>query len=261
MALYASMAPLLVLLLVFVLSGIITSDELPHYGQAREVLSHNLSRNFLNLLALGPQLDTSPRPGTRDFGEAGTDDNAIPFWLEGGIPHIRVTVGTPPQVVELTVDTGNGFTWVHGKTFTPNHSSTWRPNDQEAIFSYLDSTGCSAKVGLEQITLAGQTLSNVLMGVSDQVLESSSGSSDCPQFSSGILGLDRSSAVLKAFLGQGRSNLSNVFSFAFKDDSTGEGDNLFSLGGFAGLNPSDIVWLPHREERKRIILSVFEYRI
>lgn len=89
------------------------------------------------------------------------------------------------------------------------------------------------------------------MGVSDQVSESTSASSNCSQFSSGILGLDRSSSVLKAFLAQRPSNLSNVFSFAFKDDSTGNGENLFSLGGYAGLNTSDIVWVPHRGGKER----------
>jgi hypothetical protein len=84
------------------------------------------------------------------------------------------------------------------------------------------------------------------MGVSDQVLGSTSASSNCLQFSSGVWGLDRSSSVLKAFLAQRPPNLGNVVSFAFKDDSTGNGENLFSLGGYAGLSTSVIVWLPHR---------------
>jgi hypothetical protein len=90
------------------------------------------------------------------------------------------------------------------------------------------------KARFELIMLIGHTLSNVLIGVSES--------------SSGILGLDRSSAVLKTFLEQRPSYLSNIFSFAFKDDSTADGENLFSLGRYA---PSDIMRLPHRGGKEK----------
>lgn len=87
-----------------------TSDGLQHYDYASEVSSHHMSRKFLNSLAPGPQSDASPRPETKHISETGTQDGAIPFWLEDGIPHIRVAVGTPPQLADLSVDTGSGFT-------------------------------------------------------------------------------------------------------------------------------------------------------
>jgi hypothetical protein len=38
-------------------------------------------------------------------------DGAIPFLFENGIPHISVTVGTPPQRVDLRINIGRLFTY------------------------------------------------------------------------------------------------------------------------------------------------------
>src|SRR6266496_5174383 len=41
-------------------------------------------------------------------------EGAVPFWFEGNRPHIHLWVGSPPQRVTVTLDTGSGYTWVHG---------------------------------------------------------------------------------------------------------------------------------------------------
>ena len=97
------------------------------------------------------------------------------------------------------------------------------------------------------MSISGQTLEDVLLGVSDgSPSGDSSDKLNCSGFRRGILGLDRSSDVLKAFLTHRPANASNVFSFAFRDTVSGRGDNLFSLGGYAGLDPKRIFWMPHR---------------
>jgi hypothetical protein len=60
---------------------------------------------------------------------------------------------------------------------------------------------------------------------------------------SGIHRLDWSSDLLKPF-SQSQGNLSSIFSFSFKDKENNEGENWFSLGGYAGLDPAEIHWVP-----------------
>jgi hypothetical protein len=66
----------------------------------------------------------------------------------------------------------------------------------------------------------------------------------------GILGLDKSSLLLDAFE-KVKGNLSSVFTLAFADSlAEGGGENWFSLGGYAGLDPKDIIWMPHVVDTK-----------
>jgi hypothetical protein len=64
-----------------------------------------------------------------------------------------------------------------------------------------------------------------------------------------VLGLDRTSSVLRAYLEQQPEAL-NIFSFAYEDQETGEGENLFSLGGYAGLDPTEIIWMDNKPNNK-----------
>src|SRR5271154_5742468 len=101
-------------------------------------------------------------------------DGTVPFWLIGNVPHVLATIGTPPQIIELAIDTGSGFTWFHdeesGKslTFIRNCSSTWTDSDTRVTFTYLDQQTCSTAAGFDFINLSGKTVGPVWMGISDE---------------------------------------------------------------------------------------------
>jgi hypothetical protein len=57
------------------------------------------------------------------------------------------------------------------------------------------------------------------------------------------MGLDKTSDFLKAFIVQQDPATPTIFSFAYAGDEAGTGENLFSLGGYAGLDPTEIIWI------------------
>jgi len=195
-----------------------------------DVLSRQLQNNS-NTLPPGDLKEWLPRK-----------DGTVPFWLIGNAPHILATIGTPPQVVEVLIDTGSRFTWFHGEesgkslTFIRNCSSTWTDNNTVMTVTYLDQSTCSAATGFDFIDVSGEALGPVWMGISDESQEKGT------LFGSGNLGLNRDSDVLKAYLDVNHSKSLNVFSFVFGEEATGNPQNLFSLGGYAGLDPTAIVW-------------------
>jgi Eukaryotic aspartyl protease len=241
----ASLTDFLAYLLILIVSFASVSCGTPTKGSnlARDITDYFLVRHTLNSLRTN---STDLRQGNekRDLTRRTETEGAVPFWLQNEIPHIIVEVGNPPQSTELSIDTGSHLTWIQGaveQTFKPRLSSTWRPKNQTTFIEYLDGMSCSVSIGYDDINISGHTLPEVLMGVSHQTL-----SNDCSKnFRQGVLGLDRSSDVLKRYLMQKPENSANVFSFAFRDEVTGTGANLFSLGGYAGLNPERIIWLAH----------------
>src|SRR5947207_1940340 len=143
---------------------------------------------------------------------------AVPFWFEGNRPHIHLWVGSPPQRVTVVLDTGSGYTWVHGPAprnhssdlgaefFDSSLSSSWRPQNTRGVFSYLDSSSCVTDQGSERVSLSqtGSTI-DIFMGVENN--------DSCSSLPHGILGLDRSSDLLKAF-SRNKGNLSSIFSLS-----------------------------------------------
>lgn len=73
----------------------------------------------------------------------------------------------------------------------------------------------------------------------------------CSDSLQGILGLDRNGDVLKTFLEQRAPNSTAIFAFAYRDEEKEEGENLFSLGGFAGLDPEHIIWMNHKSGKNK----------
>ena len=218
-----------------------------------EEATYYKARNVINSFEYRHDRSSSTHKlGKRIISNEPRVDVATPFWLENGIPHIMATVGTPPQLIELKLDTGSSWTWLVGpdslepKTFKPEDSSTWRSNNE--IVPLVDIPSCSTKNGSDILNIAGQVLQDLSfgVGVSQETDGNSSRSSNCSRFQRGTLGLDRASNVLKTYLAQKGLNSPAVFSFAYKDEETGIGENLFSLGGYAGLNPAQIIWMDHK---------------
>ena len=164
----------------------------------------------------------------------------IPFRLsEAQVITLNISVGSPPQTVEVLADTGSPCTWVtvpHNSTekkiqgYDPSKSSSWLNDSRTGELTYLDSSSCKVQIGQDIISVGNTTL-QLQMGV---------GSGEgCEGFDMGILGLSKDSAFLKALV---ETTDTPVYSFSFKDTVTGEGNNWFAIGGLAGLKEEDIIW-------------------
>lgn len=74
--------------------------------------------------------ESSPYKSVKRSTSVTRSDGAVPFWFEDGVPIIIASVGTPPQPVQVIVDTGSGVTWLQGlgssvsNPFQPTHSTT-----------------------------------------------------------------------------------------------------------------------------------------
>ena len=154
----------------------------------------------------------------------------IPFRLnEAQTITLNISVGTPPQTVEVVADTGSPFTWVtvlhnhaerNGQVYDPSKSSSWLSDGNGTVeLTYLDSASCGVQKGHDIISVGSMTL-RLQMGVGS--------GKGCENFNVCILGLSKDSEVLKAL---GETTDTPVFSFSFKDTVTGEGQNWFSIGG------------------------------
>lgn len=167
---------------------------------------------------------------------------AVPFWFgKYNIPYTNIWVGSPPQKVPVFLDTGSDFTWLQTSSwssgnssysfFDSNMSKTWRPLDISFNMSYLDGGSCSVQAGLERVSVGGLAF-HIPIGIAPK---------HCQHFDYGIMGLNKCSDFLKAFI-RNPGNLPMVFAFTFNDAETGEGENWFSMGGYAGLDTNDIQW-------------------
>jgi hypothetical protein len=64
-----------------------------------------------------------------------------------------------------------------------------------------------------------------------------------------MLGIDKNSEILKAMRDASQPSLFSFFSF--KNDLTGEGENLFTMGGLPpGIKEEDIIWTPTPDKRQ-----------
>jgi hypothetical protein len=219
-------------------------------------------RNLANSYYENDSQPSARKLAKRFSANATRPDGAVPFWFnKQRIPCITVQVGTPPQQIDVLVDTGSGDTWIRGPDssvatpFSSTLSSTWQFQNKSCSLAYMDTSGCTVSMASEMIKIGDKALSGVDLGIAKTregsfVLKGTTFSSDCSHFSEGILGLSRTcSPVLRAYLEQ-RPDAMNIFSFAYQNQETGEGENLFSLGGYAGLDPTEIVWMDHKANDK-----------
>jgi len=111
---------------------------------------------------------------------------------------INISVGSPPQMVEVVADTGSDFTWVQTEhnspgqkslVFHPNKSTSWSKDNGSTAISYLDSRNCSVQNGHDIISI-GNTNVRLRLGVGS--------GNGCEDFNIGILGLSKGSEFLNA---------------------------------------------------------------
>lgn len=169
-----------------------------------------------------------------------SSDGAVPFWLEGNLPTINITVGSPPQIVSVTLDTGSSLSYIpgqqelstsEGNSFDPSKSNTWTTLAEPTKVT-IDSRQCEVQMGIDHISLGNRKVL-LPLGLNQHCTRKN-----------GVLGLNKRSDYLQAL-----ANLSNlsIFSFAYNDFNTG---GWFSIGTHAGLNPKEIIWTtqsPYRD--------------
>lgn len=173
--------------------------------------------------------------------ESTAPQGSVPFLFEQGLPVLNIEIGTPPQKVPVVLDTGSQFLWVHGPdtasrnlaSFDKQKSTSWKGVNTTAHIQYLDATSCILEVGKERVSLGANEV-DVSMGVAKPTLLS--------DVTMNILGLDPRSFFLKEYL-KSRRDTPMIFSFKFNNENGHAQDGWFSLGGYAGLVPDDIIWI------------------
>lgn len=150
-----------------------------------------------------------------------------------------VQIGTPPQNVELLLDTGSSDTWVFSPSsrytgnasppksfFDQTKSSTWKPNNTEFHITYGIGE-VKGKWGTDKVSIAGATINDLSIGIAD--------SSDSAQ---GIIGIGRPQAEITSKNGNNYANLplklfesgrinSPAFSLYLNDINSDSGSILF----------------------------------
>jgi hypothetical protein len=132
-----------------------------------------------------------------------------------------------PEVTSL------GFRLPNKPSYQPEKSSTWSTTNQLVDMMYLDNARCLAEAE-EDIISIGKSGVRIPLGVG--------WGPGCDTFGFGILGMSKLSDFLKAV--EETSLQSLIFSFSFKDNITGEGENRLAMGGLVGLKEEDIIWIP-----------------
>jgi len=156
---------------------------------------------------------------------------------------VNISVGSPPQEMEVRVDTASPFTWFpshpDASHFKSEESTSWSANNETFFLRYVDHSSCSIQTG-EDIISVGGTSVRIYLGV---------GSTEgCNGHTHGMLGMDKNSEFLKAMRDASQTSL---FSFSFKNDLTGEGENLFTMGGLSpGFKEEDIIWTPGPDKKQ-----------
>src|SRR5271170_5671296 len=212
-------------------------------------LSYQIARDAIGRSFPGPTGVPSKSLWKRDvvvqphpFGDL------IPFRIsEAKQLIVNISVGSPPQSVEVVVDTGSGFTWFptdktadnNSSRYHPEKSSSWSATDEVHSITYLDNSHCLATRG-EDIVSIGKSSLRVPLGVGL--------GPGCDTFGVGILGMNKMSDFLNAVEATSEPL---IFSFSFKDNITGEGENQFAMGGLAGLKEDDIIWIPDKSDSGR----------
>jgi Eukaryotic aspartyl protease len=162
--------------------------------------------------------------------------HTMPFRFSGGHTIlVNISVGSPPQEVEVTLDTGSAFTWFpnhpESSHFEAENSTSWSTNNSTMMTGYVDGRHCLTKLGKDIVSL-GDTSVQIPLGVGF--------GKGCNIWSKGILGMDKDSDFLKAMMEKSQPLL---FSFTFENELTSEGENHFTMGGLpAGVKEEDIIW-------------------
>ncbi|RYP60819.1 hypothetical protein DL770_009924 [Monosporascus sp. CRB-9-2] len=125
--------------------------------------------------------------------------------LTGGGYYAEVSVGTPPQIVNLIVDTGSSDVWVLDSnadlctsrsmqdeygggciaTFDPSESSTYTAlSDAPFQIAYLDGSGANGTYFQDHINIGGTEIESLQMGLADE-----------STINSGLLGIGYSANV------------------------------------------------------------------
>ena len=215
------------------------SIHLP-YQLARDAIANSFTR---------PTVVPSKPLRKRDVVQPHPYGDMLPFRIsQANQLIINISVGSPPQSVEVVVDTGSDFTWFptakegdqNSSRYQHENSSTWSTTNQLVDTMYVDTSRCVAEAG-EDIVSIGESTVRIPLGVG--------WGPGCDTFGFGILGMSKRSDFLKAV--EETSVQPLIFSFSFKDNITGEGENQFAMGGLAGLKEEDIIWIPDKSDRGR----------
>jgi hypothetical protein len=184
-------------------------------------------------------------------------------WLgQGAIPYAYIDVGNPPQRLEVVLDTGSSHSWVQAIDGAPKTASTffnrlssytWKSLGRFVPNGYIEGSRCLAHLGTDDVFIGGALLEAAHVGVAFNCRliirvrcdDGKPQEFDCRNFDEGIVGLNLASPFLAFFDAQQPKWVPRIFTFTFKDESTGEGWNSFALGNYAGLKEEDVIWMRH----------------
>lgn len=175
----------------------------------------------------------------------------------GSYLDVNITVGTPPQAFEVTLDTGSADLWVPLASDDADHSGYYNPN-ASSTYRYLNSDFDETYVGAiyqgdwitEEVDVAGVTLTNFQLAVASPVPASSAPVQ-------GILGLsfweqEGSPGTYPNFpYAAKEQGFIDYVAYSIFFDGSKSGDGTFLLGGidhakyngnisyYNALNPSE----------------------
>ena len=109
---------------------------------------------------------------------------------------VNVTLGTPPQSVRLTLDTGTSDLWVNPATFNTSSSFTYRLINNNFSISYADGTAVSGNYSSDVLTWGGVSLKGFQFGVAEN---STSVDPYLTYQGNGILGIGYASNEVQVF--------------------------------------------------------------
>lgn len=211
------------------------SGPISSHLRLRRVLNTTSPRNDENNALYNPHSKTTP------FGNVRGPGDSIPFFMGDGTPYTYIDIGTPPQKASVVLDTGSHLLWIHGAktsflgskyTYNESNSSSWKSENQRLDIGYLDSGRCTIQQGAERVVVAGKEM-HMSVGIAD--------TTNCVMLPS-ILGLDPRSDFLKAFIRE-YNDAPKIFSFNMNANMETTRGGWFSIGSYAGLDPSDIIWI------------------
>ena len=202
---------------------------------------YQMARDMMHQTFIYKQSSLASLLKRESISEAYSSGYTIPFQLnQGKVILLNISIGSPPQEIEMVVDTGSSFTWfpshLNSSHFKSEKSTSWSINNRTSFVEYLDGNFCSIQEGEDIISL-GNTTVRIPLGIGSK--------KGCEAFNYGILGMDKNSDFLKAIQDMSWSSL---FSFSFKGDFAKEGENQFTIGGLGEFKEEDIIWIPAHED-------------